>query len=120
LSGTGLRPFVSGKGRRASLSATDLSSLHCNLTGLSSKFLSLRRPGHGPRFCLYVYYTDAEREWAYDRESHIGRLDTGLDEANAKGWTVVSMKDDWKTIFPPEKKWREQMEGGIHPDSTNE
>ncbi|HEU0069319.1 MAG TPA: HAD family hydrolase, partial [Nitrospiraceae bacterium] len=57
--------------------------------------------GSGPRFCLYVHHTDAEREWAYDRESHIGRLDKGLDEANAKGWTVVSMKDDWKTIFPP-------------------
>ena len=57
--------------------------------------------GPGPRFCLYVHHTDAEREWAYDRESHIGRLDKGLDEANAKGWTVVSMKNDWKTIFPP-------------------
>jgi phosphoglycolate phosphatase-like HAD superfamily hydrolase len=57
--------------------------------------------GSGPRFCLYVHHTDAEREWAYDRESHIGRLDKGLDEANAKGWTVVSIKDDWKTIFPP-------------------
>jgi hypothetical protein len=55
--------------------------------------------GSGPRFCLYVRHTDAEREWAYDRTSSIGRLDKGLDEAAAKGWTVVSMKDDWKTIF---------------------
>jgi len=55
--------------------------------------------GSGPRFCLYVHHTDAAREWAYDRESHIGKLDKGLDEAKAKGWTVVSMKDDWKTIF---------------------
>jgi phosphoglycolate phosphatase-like HAD superfamily hydrolase len=60
--------------------------------------------GSGPRFCLYVHHTDAEREFAYDRESHIGKLDKGLDEAKAKGWTVVSMKDDWKNIFPPEKK----------------
>jgi phosphoglycolate phosphatase-like HAD superfamily hydrolase len=60
--------------------------------------------GAGPRFCLYVHHTDAVREWAYDRQSHIGRLDKGLDEAAAKGWTVVSMKDDWKTIYPPEKK----------------
>ncbi len=60
--------------------------------------------GSGPRFCLYVHHTDAEREWAYDRKSHIGQLDKGLDEAAAKGWTVVSMKDDWKIIFPPEKK----------------
>ena len=56
--------------------------------------------GSGPRFCLYVHHTDAEREWAYDRESHIGRLDKGLDEASVKGWTVVSMKDDWNRIHP--------------------
>jgi hypothetical protein len=55
--------------------------------------------GSGPRFALYVHHTDAAREWAYDRESHVGRLDQGLTEANAKGWTVVSMKDDWKKIF---------------------
>jgi phosphoglycolate phosphatase-like HAD superfamily hydrolase len=60
--------------------------------------------GPGARFCLYVHHTDAAREWAYDRQSHIGTLDKGLDEAKAKGWTVVSMKDDWKTVFPGEKK----------------
>jgi hypothetical protein len=53
--------------------------------------------GSGPLFCLYVHHTDAEREWAYDRKSHVGQLDKGLDGANSKGWTVVSMKDDWKT-----------------------
>ena len=57
--------------------------------------------GAGPRFALYVHHDDAVREWAYDRESHIGKLDKGLDEAKARGWTVVSMKDDWKTVFPP-------------------
>ena len=57
----------------------------------------------GARFCLYVHHTDAEREWAYDRTSSIGRLDKGLDEAKAKGWTVVDMKNDWKRIFPFEK-----------------
>jgi phosphoglycolate phosphatase-like HAD superfamily hydrolase len=56
--------------------------------------------GTGSRFCLYVHHTDAEREWAYDRTSHIGKLDKGLDEANAKGWTVTSMKDDWRAIYP--------------------
>ncbi len=56
--------------------------------------------GAGPRFCLYVHHDDATREWAYDRESHVGRLDKGLEEAKAKGWTVVSMKGDWKKIFP--------------------
>jgi phosphoglycolate phosphatase-like HAD superfamily hydrolase len=54
----------------------------------------------GPRFCLFVHHNDAEREWAYDRASSIGRFDRGLDEARAKGWTVVSMKDDWKVVFP--------------------
>ncbi len=57
--------------------------------------------GPGPRFCLYVHHTDAEREYAYDRASHIGKLDKGLDEAAAKGWTVVDMKADWKVIYPP-------------------
>jgi len=60
--------------------------------------------GRGPRFCLYVHHDDAGREWAYDRQSHIGRLDAGLNEAAAKGWTVVSMKNDWKQVFPAEKK----------------
>lgn len=55
----------------------------------------------GPRFCLFVHHTDGEREWAYDRTSPIGRLDKGLDEALAKNWTVVSMKQDWKEVFAP-------------------
>jgi phosphoglycolate phosphatase-like HAD superfamily hydrolase len=55
--------------------------------------------GAGPRFALIVHHTDAEREFAYDRKSHVGRLDRALDEAVAKGWTVVSMKDDWKSIW---------------------
>lgn len=55
--------------------------------------------GAGPRFCLYVHHTDAEREWAYDRESHIGKFDQGLDEARAKGWVIVDMKTDWKRVF---------------------
>jgi phosphoglycolate phosphatase-like HAD superfamily hydrolase len=59
--------------------------------------------GDGARFALVVHHTDGEREVAYDRNSHIGKLDKALDEAKAKDWTVVSMKDDWKTIFPPEK-----------------
>ncbi len=60
--------------------------------------------GQGPRFALYVHHTDAEREWAYDRKSSMGRLDKGLDEAQAKGWTVVDMKQDWKVIYPHGKK----------------
>jgi hypothetical protein len=53
----------------------------------------------GPHFCLYVHHTDAEREWAYDRASSIGRLDQGLNEALQQGWTVVDMKKDWKRVF---------------------
>jgi hypothetical protein len=56
--------------------------------------------GKGARFALLVHHTDAEREWAYDRESPVGKLDKALDEAQAKGWIVVDMKNDWKTIFP--------------------
>ncbi|MEE1656198.1 HAD family hydrolase [Microvirga sp. CF3062] len=54
----------------------------------------------GTRFCLYVHHTDAGREWAYDRQSSLGRLDKGLDAAAAGDWTVVDMKQEWKTIFP--------------------
>lgn len=53
-----------------------------------------------PSLCLYLHHTDSEREWAYDRESHVGKLDKGLDAAAANGWTVVDMKRDWLTVFP--------------------
>ncbi|MGC3961633.1 MAG: HAD family hydrolase [Verrucomicrobiota bacterium] len=56
--------------------------------------------GSGVRLALLVHHDDAVREWAYDRESRIGTLDKAWDEATAKGWTVVSMKDDWNAIFP--------------------
>lgn len=56
--------------------------------------------GEGKRLIVYIHHTDSIREWAYDRESHIGRLDKGLDEATANGWTVVDMKKEWKVIFP--------------------
>ncbi len=60
--------------------------------------------GSGPHFMGIVHHTDAEREWNYDRYSAVGRLDKALDEADAKGWTVVDMKRDWKQIFSFEKK----------------
>ena len=56
--------------------------------------------GAGPRFGMLVHHTDAEREWAYDRESHIGTLARALDEAPARGWIVVDMKSDWSRIYP--------------------
>jgi len=55
--------------------------------------------GDGARFMGLVHHTDAVREWAYDRQSHVGRLDKALDEAKRRGWTVVDMKADWKKIF---------------------
>jgi phosphoglycolate phosphatase-like HAD superfamily hydrolase len=60
--------------------------------------------GKGARLCLYVHHTDAEREWAYDRQSSVGRFDKGLDQALEKGWTIVDMKNDWKVIYPFEKR----------------
>lgn len=56
--------------------------------------------GEGPRFGMLVHHTDAEREWAYDRDSSFGRLDKALDAAPKKGWTVVDMENDWKLIYP--------------------
>jgi phosphoglycolate phosphatase-like HAD superfamily hydrolase len=56
--------------------------------------------GTGPRFGLLVHHDDAEREWAYDRESHVGKLKRGLDEGPQRGWTIVSMKRDWAKVFP--------------------
>lgn len=56
--------------------------------------------GNGSRFGSLVHHNDSDREWAYDRKSHIGKLDKGLDEAAKQGWTIVSMKNDWETIFP--------------------
>ena len=57
--------------------------------------------GSGPRFGLIVHHTDGIREAAYDRDSSVGRLDTALDQANDRGWTVVDMKHDWKVIYAP-------------------
>ena len=56
--------------------------------------------GEGPRLGLIVHHDDAGREVAYDRKSHVGRLDRGLDEAGRRGWVLVSIKEDWRTIYP--------------------
>ena len=53
----------------------------------------------GARFMGIVHHTDAEREYAYDRQSHVGKLDKALDEGLAKGWTIVDMKRDWNKVF---------------------
>jgi phosphoglycolate phosphatase-like HAD superfamily hydrolase len=68
------------------------------------QMLEWARQGAGVRFALIVHHTDAEREWAYDRKSAIGKLDKALDAAQAEGWTIVDMKNDWKRVFPFEQK----------------
>ena len=70
----------------------DLQMLQWTAAGSDSRFMGL------------IHHTDAEREWAYDRDVSLGRLDKALTEAEEKGWTVVNMKQDWKVIFPFQKK----------------
>jgi hypothetical protein len=65
--------------------------------------LEFTAAGPGRRLMLIVHHTDADREYAYDRTSSIGKLDKALDEALAKGWIVVDMKKDWRVIYPFEK-----------------
>ena len=72
--------------------------------------------GSGARFMGIVHHTDAEREWAYDRNSHIGKLDKALDEGTKRGWTIVDMKRDWKKVFPFE---REATTGTKHAGSAH-
>jgi phosphoglycolate phosphatase-like HAD superfamily hydrolase len=67
------------------------------------QMLQYTTSGTGARLGLYVHHDDAEREYAYDRKSQIGKLDKGLNEAPKWGWQIISMKNDWKTIFPAPK-----------------
>jgi hypothetical protein len=71
--------------------------------------------GDGLRFMGLVHHTDANRKWAYDRKSDVGRLDKALDEANAKGWTIVDMKSDWNVIFPPDNPPRRRTGTEVDP-----
>jgi phosphoglycolate phosphatase-like HAD superfamily hydrolase len=64
--------------------------------------------GSGARFALFVHHDDASREFAYDRADKLQQFNRGWDEAVAKGWTVVSMKNDWKTVFPADSDPRPQ------------
>jgi phosphoglycolate phosphatase-like HAD superfamily hydrolase len=66
------------------------------------QYTTIARDGNDttPRFGMLVHHTDADREWAYDRKSHIGQLDKALDEASQRGWVVVDMKADWRQIYP--------------------
>lgn len=64
------------------------------------QMLQYATEGPGRRLGMIVHHDDAEREYAYDRESHVGRLDRALDEALRRGWQVVSMREDWSRMFP--------------------
>lgn len=66
------------------------------------QMLQYAADGDGLSLCLLLHHDDAAREWAYDRNSSVGHLDKGLAEAKARGWTVVSMKNDFKKVFPSE------------------
>lgn len=63
------------------------------------EMLEYTTAGAGPRLGLIVHHTDGEREYAYDRTSHMGKLDRGLDEASKRGWLLASMRTDWKRVF---------------------
>ena len=56
--------------------------------------------GDGPRLGLLLHHTDDDREFAYDRKSHVGTLDKALDQAAANGWVIVDMKNDWSRVIP--------------------
>ena len=64
------------------------------------QMLEYTAAGGGARLSLLVHHDDAIREFAYDRHSTVGHLDKALDAAKQQGWTVVSMKNDWRSIFP--------------------
>jgi len=68
------------------------------------QMLQYAATGKGPSLMMLLHHDDAEREWAYDRQSPIGHLDKALDEANTRGWTVVSIKNDFKQVFPTIEK----------------
>jgi hypothetical protein len=65
-----------------------------------TQMIEYTTPGEGRRLGLFVHHTDADREYAYDRESHVGKLDQALDRADAMGWIIVDMRNDWKQVFP--------------------
>jgi hypothetical protein len=66
------------------------------------QYTTIARDGNDttPRFGMIVHHTDADREWAYDKGSHVGKLERGLDEAGKRGWILADMKQDWKVIYP--------------------
>lgn len=74
--------------------------LACGNSDGDLQMLQWTAAGTGPRFCLLIHHTDAHREYAYDRQSHVGRLDQALEVAASQNWTRVDMRTDWKQVFP--------------------
>jgi phosphoglycolate phosphatase-like HAD superfamily hydrolase len=72
----------------------------CGNSDGDHQMLQWTAAGDGARLLLLVHHTDGKREWAYDRDTHVGRLDKALDEARKRGWTVVDMKRDWGVVHP--------------------
>ena len=70
------------------------------LAAQDQQMLQWTAAGEGKRFMGIVHHTDADREYAYDRDSHLGTLNKAWDEATERSWTVVDMARDWKTIYP--------------------
>ena len=68
------------------------------------QMLQYTAAGGGPRLCGFVHHTDDQREWAYDRDSHVGRFDKGLDEALQRDWLLIDMNRDWRVVYPFEKQ----------------
>jgi hypothetical protein len=66
------------------------------------QMIEYTKGGDGLRLGLFVHHTDAAREYAYDRKSHVGILDKVLDMADENDWIIVDMKKDWKQVFPGE------------------
>lgn len=64
------------------------------------EMLEYTTTGSGARFGMLVHHTDSQREWAYDRDSHVGQLNRGLDEGPDRGWLIVDMKNDWAKVYP--------------------
>lgn len=89
---------VTSKGTEGYVSTSERIAAFGNSDG-DLQMLQWTVAGEGPCFCLLVHHTDADREWAYDRESTIGRRDNALSEAREKAWTVVDMRKDWKTVY---------------------
>jgi len=95
--------FVDDKGGKPVGIDTHIGALPIFVAGNSDgdfAMLDYATSAEGPRFGMILHHTDAEREWAYDRDSHVGKLVRGLEEGPARGWLIVDMAEDWEAVYP--------------------